>query len=76
MLAQRPADAVIPNSAQDNKSIKVIGKVVDADQNDALEFATISIFSKLDTSLLGGGLTGAEGQFTVEANTAFAFAII
>lgn len=44
-----------------SKQIK--GKVVDMSTNTALEFATISIFSKKDSSLLTGGISDMDGSF-------------
>lgn len=43
----------------------VKGTVVDAETNEALEFATIAIYNSADKSLLDGGITDAEGKFSI-----------
>lgn len=48
--------------------INVKGTVIDESTGQGLEFATISIFSARDSSLVGGGLTDVTGSFTVEVN--------
>jgi len=52
------------------------GTIIDADSNTGLEFATISIFSKKDSSLLGGGLSGAEGVFEAKMKMGRAYAVV
>jgi len=44
------------------KTVK--GRVLDAATGLGLEFATVSIFSKRDSSIAGGGLTGPDGMFS------------
>ncbi|WP_016778215.1 outer membrane beta-barrel family protein [Anaerophaga thermohalophila] len=46
---------------------KISGKVVDAEENVPMEFATVSIFTK-DSSLVDGGITDSEGEFSFELN--------
>ena len=43
----------------------VKGKVVDVDSNAPLEYATISILSQKDSSIVTGDITDATGQFTI-----------
>ena len=50
-------------SGADKPKIQLIGKVVDANTKQGLEFATISVFNLRDSSLVGGGLSGLEGVF-------------
>ena len=40
------------------------GKVINGDTGEGLEFATISVFSKRDSSIIGGGLTETDGRFS------------
>ncbi len=47
--------------------ITVKGVIIDQGTGNPLEFATISLISKRDSSLVGGGLTGLDGAFEVMA---------
>ena len=47
--------------------INVVGKLINSATSKGLEYATISIYSKRDSSLVGGGLTEPDGTFIVEA---------
>ncbi len=51
---------------QAQKEIKITGKVVDADQNYPLEYATVSFIKVSDKSTVSGGITDLEGQFEIE----------
>ena len=51
-------------SAQ-NKDIK--GKILDNDTGEALEYATISLFSLPDSTFVGGVITDATGMFALQA---------
>ena len=51
----------------DRPKIQVKGSVIDQVSNEGLEFATISLFSKRDSTVLGGGLSGPGGVFTFES---------
>ncbi len=64
-----------PNQGQ-RPNIEIKGKVVDATSNTPLEFATISVFSKRDSSLMGGGLTDVNGDFTVQSKIGKLFAVV
>jgi hypothetical protein len=55
--------AVIFGQARGGQGI-VVGKVVDEQTNQGLEFATISIFAQADSSLVGGDVSDKKGQFT------------
>jgi len=59
-----------PRNGQRGKTagLKITGKVLDASSNVPLEFATISIFKKEGDQLVGGGIAGPDGQFTIEAH--------
>jgi len=39
------------------KSLRVTGKVIESTTGTALEFATISLYSVKDSSMIGGGLS-------------------
>lgn len=43
----------------------VIGKVLDAQSNKPVEYASVSILSTRDSSLVGGGVTEANGYFKI-----------
>lgn len=47
--------------------ITVKGLIVDQNSGSPLEFATISLINKRDSSLAGGGLTGIDGTFEIKA---------
>jgi len=51
---------------QGGTQITYTGKVVDGESNSPLGYATISVYSKRDSSLVGGGMSDAEGKFKVE----------
>lgn len=57
-------------------SIKLKGKIVDGESATGLEFATISIFSKQDSSILGGGLSMTDGVFEVETKPGRMYAVV
>jgi len=54
-----------PNRGQGKPSMTIIkGEVIDQSSQAALEFATISIFAKKDSTLLTGGITETDGSFS------------
>ena len=55
---------------------KIQGKIVDDQSGQGLEFATVSIFRKKDDSVAGGGLTEADGSFSLEARGGMLYAVI
>lgn len=61
--AQRPQG----RSGQGGAQVTYKGKVVDGESNSPLGYATISVYSKRDSSLVGGGMSDAEGKFNVES---------
>ncbi len=48
--------------------VTVTGQVVDHSSGSPLEFATITFFSKRDSTIKGGGMTDIEGKFSVETS--------
>ncbi len=79
MQAQRPGG---PPGGRGNwgdggpPKIDIKGKVLDATTGAPLEFANVAIFSKRDSSVLGGGLTGADGTFTVKSRPGKLYAVV
>lgn len=47
----------------------MVGRVVDSNSGDAIEYANIAIYSAQDSSLVTGGITNAEGKFMIEGAT-------
>ena len=52
------------------------GQVVDSATGNPLEYATISIFSKRDSSIVTGDITNSEGKFAIETRPGRFFAKI
>ena len=48
------------------QSKQIAGKIIDADTKKPLEYASISIFSANDSSLVTGSITDANGAFSIE----------
>lgn len=64
-------------SAQSQSPLmKIIGSIKDADSGSALEFATISLYSLPDSTLLGGTLTDDRGHFVLESTNQADYALI
>ena len=51
-----------------NTQFKVTGTVVDSQTNEALEYATISLKNKRQPDNIFGGITGADGKFSVSVS--------
>ena len=47
--------------------INIVGKLINSNTGLGLEYATVSVFSKQDSSIVGGGLTELDGSFNIEA---------
>ncbi|MCU0348216.1 MAG: TonB-dependent receptor, partial [Saprospiraceae bacterium] len=71
--AQRASTAASPSTSN---TIEIIGKIVDRDSKLPLEFATISLFSKKDSTLLTGTTTAADGGFSLSTNHAEFYLLI
>ena len=50
---------------QAQKDIIISGKVIDADENYPLEYATISFINPSDNTVVNGGITDLEGEFKI-----------
>ena len=48
----------------------IIGKLVDADNNSPVEYASVALYNQTDASLVTGGLTKADGTFEIEVSKA------
>jgi len=55
-------------------SATIKGKIIDGDSGDPLDYATITIFSKKDSSLVTGGITDEKGLFKIETKMGKYFA--
>ena len=53
----------IPN---EDKNIKISGKVIDSETKFPLEYATVSFYSYKDNKIVDGGITDAEGNFSIK----------
>ncbi|WP_372758016.1 TonB-dependent receptor domain-containing protein [Mariniflexile sp.] len=49
-----------------DKNITVTGKVIDKDTNTPLEYATVAFYSKKEKKIVDGGITNANGQFSIK----------
>lgn len=49
------------------KTIDIKGRIIDKDTGEALEYATVSLFSAQDSTLVGGVVTDHDGSFTLQA---------
>ncbi|MGF1532893.1 MAG: TonB-dependent receptor domain-containing protein [Bernardetiaceae bacterium] len=55
-----------PGGGRERPIIQLKGRVLD-DQNDKpLEYATVQVFSRLDSNLIGGGITDPTGVFLID----------
>lgn len=53
-------------SEEDLRSGKIVGHVVDQDTEKPLDFATISVLTKPDSTVVTGGISELDGQFEIE----------
>ena len=54
--------------ANPTKTINIIGKILDKDTGEPLEYATVSLFHLPDSTLVTGVITEANGGFTLQAS--------
>ncbi len=73
MNAQRPGNRGEGPGGQ-TTPLKITGKVVDSETSVGLEFATISLFSRRDSSLITGAMTGPDGTFEITTRPGAFFA--
>jgi outer membrane receptor protein involved in Fe transport len=48
-------------------SFSISGKLIEANSSEAVEFATVSVFNALDSSLVTGGITDDKGYFSIDS---------
>lgn len=65
-----------PTSNPNKVPIEIYGKIIDRDTKLPLEFATISLFSKKDSTLLTGTTSDADGGFSLNTNQADFYLLI
>jgi outer membrane receptor protein involved in Fe transport len=58
------------------KSLRVTGKVIESTTGAALEFATVSLYSAKDSTMIGGGLSDEKGSFTIDAKMESMYALV
>ena len=64
------------NSGNNQKKTNLVGIVLDELSSNPLEFATITLYSKADSTLKNGGITNESGFFSIPLDTGFYFAKI
>ncbi len=74
--AQHSAGNAPGNRPLPKKQITLTGTITDADKLIPLEFATISVFSLRDSSLLSGGLTDDKGFFEIKTAPIPQYAVV
>lgn len=62
--------------AQKDESLKVTGKVVEAQAGTSLGFATVQLFKQNDTVAMASALTAEDGAFAVEATAGTYYATV
>ena len=61
---------------QEKESRSIKGKVIDGATGQPLDYATVTLLSKKDSSLVTGGITDEKGMFTIETKMGRYFAQI
>ena len=74
LSGQRPGGQR-PGGGQ-GRALTLSGSVIDQETNAPLEFATISVYSLEDSTLVGGGITDLTGLFEVSITTPRAYAVV
>lgn len=54
-------------NGDDFRNGKIVGQVVDQDTDHPLDFATISVLTKLDSTVLTGGISELDGKFSASS---------
>jgi hypothetical protein len=44
----------------------ITGKIIDASNNKPIEFTSVAVFNAIDSTLVTGGITGADGSFSLK----------
>ncbi len=45
---------------------KIVGRIIDFDTEQPMEYANIAIYNKVDSTLISGGITDPKGEFEIE----------
>src|SRR5690606_9006498 len=53
--------------SEQTKQITVTGRIIDADTSEPFEFATVVLQNANDPNIITGGITNAQGEFSVHA---------
>jgi ferric enterobactin receptor len=56
-----------PTRGGNRQPITIQGKVIDENTQQPLEYATVTVFAKRDSSIVTGGVTNEEGMFILES---------
>ena len=59
---KKPEGTLLKNPSE--KAI-IKGKIIDKSSNQAMEYANVSVYSAKDSSLITGGITNADGEFSI-----------
>lgn len=63
-------------SGGNKPALSIQGRVVDNDTGQGLEFATISIYTQQDSSIVTGGITDIDGKFLIESRPGSLYALV
>lgn len=61
---------------ESNTTFSIMGTLVEAGSTNPVEFATISIFNEIDSTLVTGGLSDAEGKFNISTKPGRYYALV
>ncbi|MCC6725840.1 MAG: hypothetical protein IT258_15125, partial [Saprospiraceae bacterium] len=75
-LGSQAQTAAPAASKSSENAIEIIGTIIDRGTKQPLEFATISLFSKKDSTLLTGTTSIADGSFSLKTNNAEFYLLI
>lgn len=62
--------------AQSGNKVVIKGKIIDAQTETPLSYATIQIYNNIDNKLLTGDISGDDGQFNIETTSGEMYALI
>ncbi|TVZ59569.1 outer membrane receptor protein involved in Fe transport [Flavobacteriaceae bacterium MAR_2010_105] len=66
---QTPGENTTKTIINEVRDVTITGKVIDKDVNLPLEYATVAFFSKKENRIVTGGITDAEGNFSIPVPT-------
>ncbi|MFK7951981.1 MAG: TonB-dependent receptor [Ekhidna sp.] len=65
-----------PNGQGERPTFLIKGQLIESSSNQPVEFATVSIFSERDSSLVTGGLTDVKGEFSIQSRPGKLYMVI